>query len=364
MSYPSRQKELYEKLERHLRENFGPGCRLEPEEELAKLFHCAKETIHPVMLRLKEEGRIVRTRGPKGTFVSNPRNPFVQKNETEPITLLVPCSDFSTKVPYLSNRFYQDMILYAREVAVRHGTYLVTIPVSDFNDPERINWVELSHLKRSSRVMFSSLDWFKAVLPLFKSLKCRLAIYQGSSCCCEVPKFFAAKCILENDRDFQLQAIQFLHSKGARRIVFFSNGLFIDDVEEKKLFLKKLKDSGLPSEDSMYITRKNASGKECLSLLKELYEKYHFDGIVWYLGEYGPAEDADEFYKKTGIPLETKQVFLNSYPPKNFHFGPNSWVSCSDVRRNMTELAEFLFSSETGIHIVNKTGKLEKLVEK
>ena len=46
---------------------------------------------------------------------------------------------------------------------IEHGTHVVTIPVSETNLPDEINWLQLRHLCKSSMVMFSN-EWFPANL--------------------------------------------------------------------------------------------------------------------------------------------------------------------------------------------------------
>ncbi len=49
------------------------------------------------------------------------------------------------------------MIRGTISAAVEYGTYVVTIPISETNNPEDTNWLQFKHLRKDNRVIFSWL---------------------------------------------------------------------------------------------------------------------------------------------------------------------------------------------------------------
>ena len=173
MSYPSKQKELYEAVCAELTK-YGPGTKLPPEREFASRLGVARETLRSALGRLETEQRIVRNN--RGTFI---RSSTFRNRSSRPVTLLLPCPDYQLRADRSSVYEHQQMLLGAMRTAIRHDTHAVTIPVSETNDPGDINLTQLRSLQENSVVLFSG-DWFRNVAAILADRHCRIGAITGS----------------------------------------------------------------------------------------------------------------------------------------------------------------------------------------
>lgn len=163
MVYPSKQEQIYRTLCCEFREKFHPGAKLPPEREYAQQLGVARRTLRSVLKRMAQENRIVRNT--HGTFLRDERIRYYGHTEwKEPVTILLPCPDYLQISGHSSCYALTQMILGAMRAAIEYGTHVVTIPISETNSPDDINWHQLQHLNKYSNVIFSG-SWFQKIFP-------------------------------------------------------------------------------------------------------------------------------------------------------------------------------------------------------
>ncbi len=173
MAYPSKQSGLYQVVVEDIRKRFYQGAKLPPERVYSKILGVARETLRHCLLRLEEERRIVRCVA--GTFVAgdSKKEIFFNRQKTQTIHILLPCPDYTVRAGTVSVELVQWLIRGAMRSAIRHGAQVVTIPVSDTNDPADINWNQLSAFRRNDIVLFVG-DWYRKLYPFLGERKCRV----------------------------------------------------------------------------------------------------------------------------------------------------------------------------------------------
>ena len=178
MPFPSKQVELYQKLTEVLA-RYKAGSKLPPERELAKMLGVARMTLRETLDVLVQERRITRKR--TGTFVldreSGELPSIPQKNKN--VYVLLPCPDYSAILSDHAYKIATESIRGAMKAAIRYGGQVITIPVSPTNDIEKIDWDQLSMLRKGDIVLFVG-DWYRMLLPLLAERGCRIgAILPG-----------------------------------------------------------------------------------------------------------------------------------------------------------------------------------------
>lgn len=172
MPFPSKQVELYQKLTEMLA-RYKAGSKLPPERELAKMLGVARMTLRETLDVLVQERRITRKR--TGTFVldreSGELPSLPQKNKN--VYVLLPCPDYSAILDDYSYKIATESIRGAMKAAIRYGGQVITIPVSPTNDIDKIDWDQLSMLRKGDIVLFVG-DWYKILLPLLMERGCRI----------------------------------------------------------------------------------------------------------------------------------------------------------------------------------------------
>lgn len=342
---PSKQKELHAAVFREVRNGF-PGMRLPAERCFAARLGVARKTLRFTLARLEEEGAI--TRNTFGTFVRESKT-VRMKESPEPVTILLPCPDYMMVTPPAIAGIHREMTLTASLVANRHGTYAVTLPVSDSNDPARINWNQLRHLHSGSLVCMNG-SWFQAVFPLLAERGCRVGIISS-----DLKNF--PRCFKEHDTDgmivnnrrlwyFPALAATWLYGLGARKILYFGSDTAVASMVSRGAFEKALRGAGLPAEGLFRVFPSSLTLRERLRLLGGTFREKRPDALVIELNPYPLNEPEPDFYEATGIPRSVKIVTPRSRLLRQPEFAGNAYV----ITGNDTcgRLAEFLLSNRHG----------------
>ena len=287
MPFPSKQKELYKKLQEEL-EGYAPGKKLLPERELAQKMGVARMTLRETLNVFVQEHKIIRKR--TGTYILDQESGELpsasQKNKN--IYILLPCPDYSVSSGYFSYLVTTECIRGAMKAAVRYGSQVITIPVSQTNEPEEIDWNQLSLLKRDNIVLFAG-DWYKNLLPVLVERGCRIGAI--------LPQ-------MEEDLEYLLQdaenylifkrpmlanylpeVLSDLKEKDCRKPLLFTREKFsmLFPHPEWNLMnhLEEIRKSFSPGELQFHICENQTSFVEQCAMVQELFEKEPFDALIF-----------------------------------------------------------------------------------
>lgn len=349
MAYPSKQDQIYKILCGEFQEKFYPGAKLPPERDYARQLGVARKTLRFVLDRMEQENRIIRNT--HGTFLCDERNScYGHTEQKEPVTILLPCPDYLDVSGYSSSYAHRQMILGAMRAAIESGTHVVTIPVSETNSPEDINWLQLRHLHRDSMVMFSS-SWFRNVFPLLVERKCKVGYMSDN----EIPFFSKAPDItsinyqLSNAHTFLYHAVKQLYAEGAEKIVYFGSSEAVISRTGKNSFLKALRELNPECRDfHFHVYDAKIPLLKRLKLIRKLYETIAFDALILELNPYQEHDYEFDLYEATGIPLSTKLMTTVSGILHQTKVAEHAKVCHFPVMRNSYEMAKFLLSGQRG----------------
>lgn len=161
MAFPSKQKAIYDRLVREIAERYPPGAKLPPERALAARLGIARMTLRGAMARLAREGRI--ERNVRGTFASGENPPPALGEKRRIVHVLLPCPDYTVRSGASSCSAVRSLIRGAVRAALRYDAQVVTIPVSDTNDPAAFDRNQLAPLRKNDIVLFVG-SWYEICL--------------------------------------------------------------------------------------------------------------------------------------------------------------------------------------------------------
>ena len=341
MPHPPKIGTLCESLKCYIDLHFSPGGKLPPERVLCKIMGCSSRTLGTAMRKLVEEKRIVRSR--KGSFVCGGSCSDVTD---EALTVLLPCSDFSFSGSARSRLSNHQMIQGALAAAKKYQRRVITIPVTDSNDPQDINPMQLSQLGPGSMVMFQS-QWYEPLFPLFWERKCRLAFLNcGTSYTPEmIPP--GIDCFMLAYTDYQTRlfekSLEWFSARGAKRIAaaFCENDPKVAG-QSKALarFAGKLKRHLWPG---------NPDYLQFTAWLKHLYAKEKFDALLLYPPPDLPCDPEIDFYEQTSIPPSLPLLISESALVKQSRIAEHAGVISIPTIRYCMEAADFLLSGQHGV---------------
>ena len=343
--HPSKQKELHVAVFREIQNGF-PGMRLPAERSFAARLGVARKTLRFTLARLEEDGII--TRNPFGTFIRESKT--IRRTEpSEPVTVLLPCPDYMMVTPSCIAYSHREMILTASLIANRHGTYAVTLPVSDSNDPSRINWHQLRHLHSGSLIFFNGGGWFKNVFPLLAERGCRLGIIAS-----DLKSF--PRCFKERNTDgmivnnrklwyFPASAAKWLYGLGARKILYFGSDAAVASRVSFEAFEKVLRGLGLPTEGMFRVFPSSLTLRERLQLLGRNFREKKPDALVIELNPYPLNEQESDFYETTELPRSVRIVTPQNHLLNQSEFAEHAYVLANNSAES---LVEFLLSNRHG----------------
>ena len=344
MAHPPKVPKLCDDLKCYIAMHCRPGGRLPAERTLARIMGVSTRTLGTALRKLVEEKRIVRN--PRGTFVCDADSPA---RPEEVLTLLLPSSDFSFSGNPISRLANHLMIQGALAAAGKYHRRIITIPVTDSNDPDDINPIQLSHLGPGSMVMFNS-DWYERLFPLFLERRCRLAFLNCGSYRPEmIPP--GIDCYMINYGGYQLglfrKSLEWFASAGARKI------LFVGDPGIGVLFPVRpnLADFLRGNRVRVDIRRweTGLNHLQWMGWLKKVYVEGHFDGLMLYPDPFQYCDPELDFYELTGIPDSLPLLLTESPLLKQPRIAAHAGLIRIPRERYSMSAAEFLLSGQHGV---------------
>ncbi len=354
MAHPSKIDNLCASLRSYIDLNFRPGAKLPAERVLCKIMGCSSRTLGIAMRKLVEEKRIVRNT--KGSFVWS--EAFRLKSE-EALTLLLPCSDFSFAGNSYSRLGNHLMIRGALTAAKKFQRRIITIPVTDSNDPDDINPMQLSQLGPESMVMFQS-RWYEPLFPLFRERKCRLAFL---NCGLYTPEMIppGIDCFMTSYRSYTVglfeKSLEWFAANGARRILAAVNAERMSIVGSYALLNAFL--SRHAAELKLRSWPDKLNYLQLTDWLKQLYAEEKFDALLLCSDPYLSCDPEFDFYEQTSIPVSLPLLISESPLLNQARIAEHAGVIHIPAVRYCMEAAEFLLSGRHGVEHV----KMEYVVE-
>ena len=344
MAHPPKVPKLCDDLKCYIAMHCRPGRRLPAERTLARIMGVSTRTLGTALRKLVEEKRIARNT--HGTFVCDAE---ISTRTDESLTLLLPSSDFAFSCVPVSRLANQQMISGALAAARKYRRRIVTIPVTDSNNRDDINPLQLSHLGPGSMVMFQS-DWYERLFPLFLERECRLAFLNCGSYRPEmIPP--GIDCYLVNFGGYQLnlflKSFEWFTAAGAKKI------LFAGDPRTRVLSPVKthLADFLRQNPGRAEIRRWDA-GLNCLQWaewLKQTFTKGGFDGLMLYPDPFQYYDPELDFYELTGIPDTLPLLITDSSLLNQPRLAAHAGLIRIPRERYSMEAAEFLLSGRHGV---------------
>ncbi len=215
MKTPRQSQALYVKLKAAiLRGELLPDTPLPEERQMAGAHQVARGTLRRALAQLEADGLIRRVRG-HGTFVN-------AKTDGDIITYLVACPDFSAMG--IGNATLARCQLHGimREARKFHCR-VETLPVSAVNVPDRIDFLNLNHLRENSMVIVSGI-WFRYVYEFLGRRKCRVCLdHEQSAEIGQYRDWLTDWIKIENDvAAAAVIGMDTLRKRGCRSILFYS----------------------------------------------------------------------------------------------------------------------------------------------
>lgn len=347
MPLPSKQEMIYSYLLDMFEKDTLKNGRLPSENELAARIGVARRTLRYTLARLENEGFLIRTN--HGTFLRKKH----RRTEALPVTVLVPCSDYHTASGYWSSFLTHQTILGAMEASVKAGTYAVTLPVTTDNDPTVLDIRQINHLDQESMVIFHGIEWAPGLIPILIERKCRCGIISYYKVDLEkfakydIPIF---NIYLEEYWECLGSAVEQLVQDGAEKVVYFGRNSTDISKNGKIYFEKACKKLQLECDmkEQYVLFDKNLPHHQLLAQLRDIYNRTHFDGLIFDSNLYYELPGDLDFFGETGIPGRTKMILGVSELLKHPDLPEHTRVLHRPQKKIAGQLAEFLLSGKKG----------------
>lgn len=351
MPLPSKQKTIYEYLIADIQDHFYPGAKLPSELEYCRRIGVARETLRATLRRLQEEKRIVRNK--TGTYVCGRATGLCPgiSGGSGPVHVLVPCPDYTFISGRASVYAHQKMILGAMQASVRYGTQALTIPVSETNNPDDINWNQLAGLRENDIVLFTG-TWFRRVVPLLAERRCRIGCIVDSIEELELVSGKADYFVYTRDVLWNIfpDAVEFLVRNNKKKIACFAVDRSFYEPDIKGWFESNMKRFGLSSENMFGFAPLEKEEPLNLSGAAEFCAGREFDALILLvLFPFRKYEIAD-LYRTLNLPV-SKTILINNTsflngrePARNANL-----ILCHDTfQKSAMKLADFFLSGGRG----------------
>ena len=351
MAYPSKQAMIYQRVSTDL-EQCAPGARLPSERNYARQLGISRKALRVTLDRLTVENRIRRT--PQGTFVLS----LDRTDEPGPVTLLLPCPNYLDSEICTSGYIHQQALLGAMRAAVARGTRAVTIPVSETNDPENINLLQLRSLQTNSIVLCFG-HWFLQTMEILIRRNCRLgAVFEN---CGWIPDPPPQRSIIYHTEgiltDPVAEAARKLIADGAGNILYFGVESAWLSRRGKTKFLQELQQHGLDSREERFVCFPSGwSRMEIFRELRRLYSKFRFDALIMEIQPRSTGDDSGpDFYEETGLPASVRIVSGICNLLRQRLFAGRAQVMYLPYMRLFRDMTEYLLD-RPGETVIRKTG--------
>lgn len=366
MPLPSKQNEIYATLLNDIRQRYYPGAKLPTERIYAQRLGVARQTLRSSLQRLADEKRIVREKS--GTYVldeTTGHRPSMKDNPG-PVHVLLPCPNFLEATNDSSIINQQNLILGAMRAAVEYGTQAVTIPVSESNNPDDINWNQLAGLRKNDIVLFTG-HWFSRVVPLLVERRCRVGCVLNTDR--GFPEIFESGIDFIEYRRPPLAAnlpgiIRFLREQGAGNIACFIASVEPEFYEYTDiLYPELLRDFPFLRGENLGVTNSLSPFAEQLSELKKFCRDKPLDGLILVINTF--KEQYVDLYRELNLPLSAKLIVedTNFFDPANPKRNANIRLRTRPFAEAGFDMAKSLLSGRHGQDIREFEIKLIKQEE-
>ena len=290
---PRKRLRVAEKLRADIESGVYPfGSRLPAEKELAKKFGIAYETMRRAISVLADEKLLECCPG-KGTFVCG------GKREPRELYFLIPCPDYFVKSGYWTYTLTSGLLSGCLEEAMRSNFSVITLPLSQTNEQENIDWNSIHRIPRHARVIFFG-TWFAPIHKNLLEKACRVLVIHNiwhtrEHLHANIPENWAT-CFLDEYEQFQMY-IKYLVDRKCRKICVLVSYSNVSDTARyagiRDGIAKYARNSEVILYDEVF------SKKEKIA---DLYRNLHFDGLLLDVLDDIPFDYQKNLNANLGIP--------------------------------------------------------------
>ena len=175
----------------------------------------------------------------------------------------------------------------ALKAAVRRGCHVLTIPVSLTNEPDEIDWDELSLIRQDDIVLFAG-DWYSTVFPLLSERNCKVGAV--------LPKMDeSVHRFLQSTRQYRVytrpilanylpEVLADIKRKKRKKILLFGRhqfSLFIHGKIPLPDFIAEQTEQAAPCELKVQLCPETTVFAEQCAMVREAFEKESFDVLIF-----------------------------------------------------------------------------------